>query len=98
MSVLRRLFRRDDPPPALRLRGGDAFEASAAEAGLTAREAEIVRLLIEGRDNRAITEALFIADHTVKNHIHNIYRKLDIRNRVQLVRRFQAVLEEPGRA
>ena len=97
MSVLRRLFRRDDPPPALRLRGGDAFEASAAEAGLTAREAEIVRLLLEGRDNRAITEALFISDHTVKNHIHNIYRKLGLRNRVQLVRRFQAVLEEPAR-
>ena len=98
MSVLRRLFRRDGPPPALRLRGGEAFEASAARSGLTAREAEIVRLLLEGRDNRAITEALFISDHTVKNHIHNIYRKLGIRNRVQLVRAFQDALEEPGRA
>ncbi|MCU0244336.1 MAG: LuxR C-terminal-related transcriptional regulator, partial [Acidobacteria bacterium] len=98
MSVLRRLFRREGPPAALRLRGGDAFEASAARTGLTAREAEIVRLLLEGRDNRAITEALFISDHTVKNHIHNIYRKLGIRNRVQLVRAFQDALEEPGRA
>ncbi len=98
MSVLRRLFRRDGPPPALRLRGGDAFEASAGRSGLTAREAEIVRLLLEGRDNRAITEALFISDHTVKNHIHNIYRKLGVRNRVQLVRAFQDALEEPGRA
>ncbi|MBP1661581.1 MAG: prkC 12, partial [Candidatus Aminicenantes bacterium] len=54
-------------------------------------------LLLEGKDNKRITEELFISDHTVKNHIHNIYRKLGIRNRVQLVRCFQAALEETGR-
>ncbi len=82
---------------SLRVKSGGAFAACAANQGVTAREAEIIRLLLEGKDNRRITEELFISDHTVKNHIHNIYRKLGIRNRIQLVRRFQAALEEPGR-
>jgi tetratricopeptide (TPR) repeat protein/DNA-binding CsgD family transcriptional regulator len=79
------------------VKSGDAFAACAEKFGITAREAEIIRLLLEGKDNRRITEELFISDHTVKNHIHNIYRKLNIRNRIQLVRCFQAALEEPGR-
>lgn len=91
-------FRRTAPKAPLRVKNGDAFAAAAAAHGITAREAEIIRLLLEGKDNRRITEELFISDHTVKNHIHNIYRKLGIQNRIQLVRRFQAVLEGPGSA
>lgn len=98
MSTLGTFFRKTGRGGALRLKNGDAFAACADKFGITAREAEIIRLLIEGRDTRRITEALFISDHTVKNHIHNIYRKLGIRNRIQLVRCFQTALEDPGRA
>ncbi len=97
MSVFGFLFRRADPSAPLRVKSGDAFDACAEKYGITARESEIIRLLLEGKDNKRITAELFISDHTVKNHIHNIYRKLDIRNRVQLVRCFQAALEETGR-
>ncbi len=97
MSVFGFLFRRADPSAPLRVKSGDAFDACAEKFGITARESEIIRLLLEGKDNKRITAELFISDHTVKNHIHNIYRKLDIRNRVQLVRCFQVALEEPGR-
>jgi tetratricopeptide (TPR) repeat protein/DNA-binding CsgD family transcriptional regulator len=75
----------------------DAFTARSEKHGITAREGEIIRLLIEGKGNKEITEALFISDHTVKNHIHHIYRKLDIRNRVQLVQCYRAALEEAER-
>ena len=90
--------RRNEPGAALRVKSGDAFAACAEKFGITSREAEIIRLLLEGKDTKRITEDLFISDHTVKNHIHNIYRKLGIRNRIQLVRCFQAALEEPGRS
>jgi tetratricopeptide (TPR) repeat protein/DNA-binding CsgD family transcriptional regulator len=89
--------RRDKPGAALRVKSGDAFAACAEKYGITSREAEIIRLLLEGKDTKRITEDLFISDHTVKNHIHNIYRKLGVRNRIQLVRCFQTALEEPGR-
>jgi tetratricopeptide (TPR) repeat protein/DNA-binding CsgD family transcriptional regulator len=90
-------FRRKPPEAALRFKSGDAFAACAEKLGVTAREAEIVRLLLEGKDSKRITEDLFISDHTVKNHIHHIYQKLGIRNRIQLVRCFQSALEDPMR-
>src|SRR5512135_1040222 len=93
MRSLRALFGRASRPAPIDLKNGDAFAACAERFGITAREAEIIRLLLEGRDSRRIGESLFISDHTVKNHIHNIYQKLGVRNRVQLVRRFQPALE-----
>jgi tetratricopeptide (TPR) repeat protein/DNA-binding CsgD family transcriptional regulator len=75
----------------------DAFAACGEKYGVTVREAEIIRLLLEGKGNKDITEALFISDHTVKNHIHNIYRKLGIKNRLQLVQCYRAALGETGR-
>jgi len=97
MTALGSFFGRTKTGASLRVKNGDAFSACAAGHGVTAREAEIIRLLIEGKSAKEITEALFISDHTVKNHIHNIYRKLGIRNRIQLVRCFQAALEDSGR-
>ena len=89
-------FRRTRPEAALHVKSGDAFAACAEKQGITAREAEIVRLILEGKDSKRITEELFISDHTVKNHLHHVYRKLGIKNRIQLVRCFQSALEDPG--
>ncbi|MEN6559382.1 MAG: tetratricopeptide repeat protein [Acidobacteriota bacterium] len=97
MAAFASLFRRTRPEAALRVKNGDAFAACADKLGLTARESEIARLLLGGKDSKRISEELFISEHTVKNHIHHIYRKLGIRNRIQLVRCFQSVLEDPGR-
>ncbi len=97
MRAFASLFRRARPAPALRVKSGDAFARRAEELGVTAREGEIVRLLLEGQDGKAIAERLFISEHTVKNHLHHIYRKLGLRNRIQLARCFQSALEEPGR-
>ena len=52
---------------------------------LSAREAEVFRLLARGQSNHEIAEALFIGETTVKTHISRILTKLDLRDRIQAV-------------
>ena len=52
---------------------------------LTARETEIVRMVAEGLRNRAIADKLFISEGTVKVHLHNIYEKLGVGGRFELI-------------
>ena len=54
----------------------------AAEA-LTAREIEVLELIVQGQSNKEIAGALVISDSTVKNHLRNILQKLHLRNRIQ---------------
>jgi DNA-binding NarL/FixJ family response regulator len=61
--------------------------ASVAKAnGLTGRELEIVQGVADGRSNREIAQALWIAEQTVKFHLTNTYRKLGVENRTGLAR------------
>ena len=71
-------------------------------AGLTRREAEILRLVARGNSNPDVARLLWITNHTVKFHLANAYRKLGIRNRIEasqwafkngLIRRDE---EQPG--
>ncbi|MEB3752010.1 helix-turn-helix transcriptional regulator [Geobacillus icigianus] len=52
---------------------------------LTAREMDVLELLIQGCSNREISERLFISVHTVKNHITNIFQKIGVNDRSQLI-------------
>jgi DNA-binding NarL/FixJ family response regulator len=52
---------------------------------ITEREREIIALICRGKTNRDIEDALFISLQTVKNHIHNLFKKLNVKNRVELV-------------
>ena len=54
------------------------------EYGLTLRETEIVNYILLGKTNKEISEKLFIQEVTVKYHISNIFRKLDIKKRTEL--------------
>jgi len=54
-------------------------------AGLTAREKEILRCLVEGAATNAIAERLSIARVTVRNHIQSILRKLDAHSKLEAV-------------
>jgi two-component system NarL family response regulator/two-component system nitrate/nitrite response regulator NarL len=55
--------------------------------GLTPRETEIAEGVAEGLQNKEIAEKLGIADGTVRIHVHNIFKKLGIQNRVELANR-----------
>lgn len=67
----------------------DLFEARCAAVAklyqLSPRETEIIALLAKGRNAAYIQEALVISPHTVKSHIYNIYRKLDIHSQQKLM-------------
>ena len=52
---------------------------------LTPREIEIVKMMAEGLRNRAIGERLGISEGTVKVHLHNVYEKLGLDGRLELV-------------
>jgi DNA-binding NarL/FixJ family response regulator len=53
-------------------------------AALSEREKDIVRLMVQGYNNREIAESLHIAEKTVKNYITNSLSQLNLRDRTQL--------------
>lgn len=53
--------------------------------GLTGRETEILDLMVDGKTNQQIADALLIAESTVKFHINNIFAKLGVADRTQAV-------------
>lgn len=58
---------------------------------LTDRELEVVGLMAQGRSNREIAAALFLAEGTVKNHVTNVLAKLEARDRTQAALRARAL-------
>jgi len=66
-----------------KIRGGKTL--GSGRANLTERELEIVEHLIEGLTDRNVSEHLNLSIHTVRTHIKNIYRKIGVSNRAQLV-------------
>jgi DNA-binding CsgD family transcriptional regulator len=64
----------------------------ARKFGISGREKEVIELICMGKSNQDISECLFISLQTVKDHIHRIYLKTEVKNRVQLanlIRKFQ---------
>lgn len=57
---------------------------SGDRAGLTAREVEVLRLIVAGKSGREIAAELVLSPRTVERHIANIYRKTDTHGRAQL--------------
>ncbi len=60
-------------------------EIIRAEGLLTPAEDRVLRLVAEGRTNSEIGKTLNISEGTVKSHLHNIYSKLEVKNRHELV-------------
>lgn len=58
---------------------------SSVIAELTRREEEIMKLLTLGASNSQIAEQLFVSENTVKTHLHNVFKKIKVRSRLQAV-------------
>jgi DNA-binding NarL/FixJ family response regulator len=56
------------------------------DVGLTRREKEILALVSEGHSNRELAQMMWVTEQTVKFHLSNIYRKLDVSNRTEASR------------
>ena len=59
----------------------DSLTGVAGSCVLTTRELEVLRLVAAGKSNHAIAVELFLSDHTVRRHLQNIFRKLDVSSR-----------------
>lgn len=64
-------------------RGANTVTTSQAYANLTKREKEIMRLLGHGASNLQIADELYVSENTVKTHLHNIFKKIHAKNRLQ---------------
>lgn len=76
--------RSDDPTSTQK-----AFDSNAARYHLTVREKEIAQLVCEGATNKAISESLFIAEKTAAKHVQNIFEKVGVSTRIELMNRLQ---------
>ena len=69
---------------------GTAARSEADESlGLTPRELELAMLVVSGLRNRDVATRLGISEGTAKLHLYNVYKKLDVANRVELVLRMR---------
>lgn len=66
------------------------FEAFLAKYGITGREREIILEVVQGRSNTDIAHKLFVSTATVKTHLHNIYTKIGVTSRYDLLARVRS--------
>ena len=52
---------------------------------LSERECDVLKLVVEGKDYKAIAEKLFLSTHTIRKHIANIYEKLHVNSKAQVI-------------
>lgn len=60
---------------------------------LTDREVEVARLMAQGRSKAAIAGKLFLSENTVRTHARNLYAKLDVHNRQELLDAIESACE-----
>jgi len=62
----------------------EKMNAFTGKYGISKRETEVIELICKGMTNQEISDSLFISVQTVKDHIHRIFLKTGVKNRVQL--------------
>lgn len=55
---------------------------------ITVREKEVIFLILKGMGNKEIGSILYISESTVKKHVYNIFNKLEVRSRFELMSSF----------
>ncbi len=56
---------------------------------ITKREQEIIIALLDGKSNKELAETLFVSEKTIETHLANIYRKVGVKNRLELFSRLK---------
>jgi DNA-binding CsgD family transcriptional regulator len=87
---LRRIFTHDALLPENPL----LLEEFFAARKISNQEREVIKLILQGKDNRFIARRLSITYGTVKNHLYNIYRRLGIKSRLELVQMIRQYLQK----
>jgi len=80
---LRQVASNQEPLPIPQ--SSDARSLESLSTALTERERQIMHLVCDGQSNKEVGRHLYLAEGTVKVHLHHIYQKLAIRNRTALV-------------
>jgi DNA-binding NarL/FixJ family response regulator len=81
-AVIRQFVANDEAAPAHALAAPAPRERERSP--LSQREREIVALVAQGFKNKEMAEKMFISEQTVKNHLHNIFDKLGVSDRLEL--------------
>ena len=79
-AVMRKFASPSDPTAPV----GPNGKAPRERAQLSQREREIIILIAQGYKNKEIAEKMFITEQTVKNHLHNVFDKLGVSDRLEL--------------
>lgn len=86
LARLEAVLRRSKWQSASTKRSSELSESSAKLVdSLTLKEREILQYLAKGVSNSEISDKLFVKEVTVKSHLNNIYKKLNVENRVQAI-------------
>lgn len=78
------------------LRHRSPIDAFGLTYNLTEREHEILKSILAGKSQQEISEDLVIAIGTVKTHVHNVYQKMGVTKRGQLMAKYQEFSESLG--
>jgi DNA-binding NarL/FixJ family response regulator len=81
-AVIRQFVAEEAPPPPAP--PPSASQRDRERSPLSQREREIVALVAQGFKNKEMAEKMFISEQTVKNHLHNIFDKLGVSDRLEL--------------
>ncbi len=81
-AVIRQFVANDEPPAMAP--PPQAATRDRERSPLSQREREIVALVAQGFKNKEMAEKMFISEQTVKNHLHNIFDKLGVSDRLEL--------------
>lgn len=63
----------------------DKVSKELTERGLSRREIEVVSEVVKGQTNQKCAQALFVTEKTIKFHLTNIFKKMELRNRQALI-------------
>ena len=74
---------------SLRLKTESELNRIYENYNISNREKDILHLILKGKTNKDIEDELYISVKTVKNHVYNIYQKLGVKTRLELIHRIQ---------